>query len=204
MGWRCWRRRGSALAQPGRQVIARSSDGGLAMLLGELLTVRLHRLPITIVCSTTPRLEWSSWRCSWRVPPRATTLGDVDYADIAAQVGLEAIRITRPGDLRDGLAQALNATRPATGRRRHRSLRPLPAPTHHRPTVCVFATAATKTVLAGGVGKILDVAAPPAQLTSEPDLRRADGDAALRGCSWPGPARSGGGLRCVEEGGHDV
>ena len=34
---------------PDRQVIALSGDGGLAMLLGELLTLRQHRLPVKVV-----------------------------------------------------------------------------------------------------------------------------------------------------------
>src|SRR5262249_52410116 len=40
---------GAQLAYPGRQVISMSGDGGLGMLLGELLTVALHRLPVKIV-----------------------------------------------------------------------------------------------------------------------------------------------------------
>ena len=40
---------GAQVAQPGRQVISLSGDGGLAMLLGELLTVRTHRLPVKVV-----------------------------------------------------------------------------------------------------------------------------------------------------------
>lgn len=40
---------GAQLAQPGRQVISMSGDGGLGMLLGELLTVRLHDLPVKII-----------------------------------------------------------------------------------------------------------------------------------------------------------
>ena len=40
---------GAAFASPGRQVIAMSGDGGLSMLLGELLTVHLHQLPLTVV-----------------------------------------------------------------------------------------------------------------------------------------------------------
>src|SRR3954466_7022685 len=40
---------GAQLAAPGRQVVSMSGDGGLAMLLGELITVRLHRLPVKVV-----------------------------------------------------------------------------------------------------------------------------------------------------------
>jgi hypothetical protein len=40
---------GAQAAQPGREVIALSGDGGLAMLLGELLTLRQQHLPVKVV-----------------------------------------------------------------------------------------------------------------------------------------------------------
>src|SRR5205085_5904587 len=40
---------GAQFAFPGRQVISMSGDGGLGMLLGELLTVAKHRLPVKTV-----------------------------------------------------------------------------------------------------------------------------------------------------------
>jgi pyruvate dehydrogenase (quinone) len=40
---------GVQASQPGRQVIALSGDGGLAMLLGELITLRQLQLPVKVV-----------------------------------------------------------------------------------------------------------------------------------------------------------
>jgi pyruvate dehydrogenase (quinone) len=40
---------GAQAAYPGRQIIALAGDGGLAMLLGELLTLRQQQLPVKIV-----------------------------------------------------------------------------------------------------------------------------------------------------------
>ena len=40
---------GAQLCYPGRQVIAMCGDGGLAMLMGDLLTVTQHDLPIKIL-----------------------------------------------------------------------------------------------------------------------------------------------------------
>ena len=40
---------GAQLCYPGRQVIAMSGDGGLAMLMGDLLTLAQYDLPIKIV-----------------------------------------------------------------------------------------------------------------------------------------------------------
>src|SRR3546814_2964172 len=40
---------GAAWSSPGRQVISVSGDGGLSMLLGELVTVAMYKLPVKIV-----------------------------------------------------------------------------------------------------------------------------------------------------------
>src|SRR6202042_3990538 len=40
---------GAQLAYPNRQVISMAGDGGLGMLLGELLTVSMYQLPVKIV-----------------------------------------------------------------------------------------------------------------------------------------------------------
>jgi pyruvate dehydrogenase (quinone) len=53
---------GAQRAAPGRQVVAMSGDGGLSMLMGELLTVVGQSLPSRSCSSTTPRWQWSTWR----------------------------------------------------------------------------------------------------------------------------------------------
>ena len=40
---------GAQVANPGRQVISLSGDGGLAMLMGDLLTLKQHNLPVKVV-----------------------------------------------------------------------------------------------------------------------------------------------------------
>src|SRR6516165_433496 len=47
---------GAQTAYPGRQVISLSGDGGLAMLLGELLTLAQYQLPVKIVLFDNHRL----------------------------------------------------------------------------------------------------------------------------------------------------
>ena len=53
---------GAQFADRGRQVISLSGDGGLGMLMGELLTVGCTNCRSRSSCSTTPHLAWSSWR----------------------------------------------------------------------------------------------------------------------------------------------
>jgi pyruvate dehydrogenase (quinone) len=40
---------GAQASQPGRQVVTLSGDGGLAMMLGELITLHQQRLPVKVV-----------------------------------------------------------------------------------------------------------------------------------------------------------
>lgn len=47
---------GAQTAFPGRQVISFSGDGGLAMLLGELLTLAQYDLPVKVVLFANHRL----------------------------------------------------------------------------------------------------------------------------------------------------
>lgn len=88
-------------------------DGGLAMLLGELHTVRRHDLPLTIVVFNNSSLGMVELEMLVEgMPAHGTTHDHVDYAAIADSAGITGIRITDPGDVRDGLARALSMSHP--------------------------------------------------------------------------------------------
>jgi pyruvate dehydrogenase (quinone)/pyruvate oxidase len=53
---------GAQAAYPGRQVVTLSGDGGLAMLMGELLTLRQLNLPVKIIVFNNGTLVSSRWR----------------------------------------------------------------------------------------------------------------------------------------------
>jgi pyruvate dehydrogenase (quinone) len=150
---------GAAFADRDRQVVSMSGDGGLSMLLGELLTVRDHQLPITIVVFNNSALGMVELEMLVEgFPSHGTSLGDVDYAEIAAAVGLDSIRIADPDDVRSGLGRALASSKPTLV-----DIVTDPTALSMPPHVTArqirgFATAAGKTVLAGGVGKMLDMA----------------------------------------------
>lgn len=150
---------GAAVAAPGRQVVAMSGDGGLSMLLGELLTVRHHRLPLTVVVFNNSTLGMVDLEMLVEgYPAHGTQLGNVDFARIARAAGLDAIRITEPGDVRSGLAQALASPTPTLVDvvTDPNALSVPPHVTAHQ--IRGFATAATKTALTGGVGRMIDMA----------------------------------------------
>ena len=150
---------GAAFAAPDRQVVAMSGDGGLAMLLGELLTVRRHGLPVTIVVFNNSSLGMVELEMLVEgLPAHGTTNDDVDYAAVADGVGIPAIRITDPAEVRDGLARALDTSGPVLV-----DVVTDPNALSMPPSITVqqirgFAMAAGRTVLAGGVGKMLDLA----------------------------------------------
>lgn len=150
---------GASLAAPGRQVVAMSGDGGLSMLLGELLTVRHHRVPITVVVFNNSTLGMVDLEMLVEgYPPHGTDLGNVDFAQIAQAAGLDAIRISEPSDVRAGLAHALGSPTP-TLVDVVTDPNALSVPPHvTAQQIRGFATAATKTILTGGVGRMIDMA----------------------------------------------
>jgi glyoxylate carboligase len=59
---------GAQLAFPGRQVVTFSGDGGLSMLMGDLLSLHQHKLPVKmIVFLVIARWPLSNWKCWLRV-----------------------------------------------------------------------------------------------------------------------------------------
>ncbi|TQS43462.1 thiamine pyrophosphate-dependent enzyme [Cryptosporangium phraense] len=150
---------GAQFAAPGRQVVSFSGDGGLAMLLGELLTVRRHRLPVKTVVFNNSSLGMV--RLEMMVagdPPFETDHEPVDFAAIAAAAGLYAERVTDPANLtgavekwlaHDGPALLDVVTTPDA----------LEVPSHV--TIAEtrgFALSLGKTVLGGGVGEAIELA----------------------------------------------
>jgi pyruvate dehydrogenase (quinone) len=150
---------GAQFAYPGRQVISMSGDGGLGMLLGELLTVALHRLPVKIVTFDNSSLGMVKLEMLVDgLPDFGTDHTSVDYAAIARAAGLHAVRIEKPSEVRAGLQEALAYPGPAlVDLVTDPNALSLP-PRLTGAQVRGFALAATRTVLNGGVGKMIDVA----------------------------------------------
>ena len=150
---------GAQLAYPGRQVISMSGDGGLGMLLGELLTVALHRLPVKIVTFNNSSLGMVKLEMLVSgLPDFETDHAGVNYAAIAQAAGIHAIRIEHPKDIRAGLEEALAYPGPVLVDL-VTDPNALSIPPHITGTqMAGFALAATKIVLDGGVGQMLEMA----------------------------------------------
>ena len=150
---------GAQLAYPGRQVISMSGDGGLGMLLGELLTVALHRLPVKIVTFNNSSLGMVKLEMLVTgIPDFETDHASVDYAAIAQAAGIHAIRVEQPKDVRAALQDALDHPGPALVDL-VTDPNALSIPPHvSGAQVMGFVLAATKVVLSGGVGRMLEMA----------------------------------------------
>jgi pyruvate dehydrogenase (quinone) len=91
-----------------RQVIAFCGDGGLTMLLGDLLTAVAYDLPATFVVFDNGRLGMVKLEQEQGgLPEFGTKLHNPDLAAVARAMGLTGIRVTDPAELDDAVRQAL-------------------------------------------------------------------------------------------------
>jgi pyruvate dehydrogenase (quinone) len=99
---------GAQTAYPGRQVISLSGDGGLAMLLGELLTVAQYQLPVKIVLFDNHRLGMVQLEQEAAgLPHYGVELKNPNFAALAQAVGLTGLRVEDPAQVRPALEKAL-------------------------------------------------------------------------------------------------
>ncbi|MBI0329742.1 ubiquinone-dependent pyruvate dehydrogenase [Burkholderia plantarii] len=104
---------GAQAAQPDRQVVALCGDGGLSMLMGELLTARQQQLPLTLVVFNNSSLGFVSMEMkAGGYLDDDTRLADTDYAAIARGAGIEAIRVEQAEDLEGALKEAFALRKP--------------------------------------------------------------------------------------------
>ncbi|WP_328610517.1 pyruvate dehydrogenase [Amycolatopsis sp. NBC_00345] len=150
---------GAQTADPGRQVVAMCGDGGLAMLLGELLTLKTHALPVKAVVFNNSSLGMVKLEMLVDgLPDFGTDHDQVDFAALAKAAGLHSRRVEKPADVRDGIREILAHDGPAL-----LDVVTDPNALSIPPNITAsqvrgFALAASRTVLGGGVGKMLQLA----------------------------------------------
>jgi pyruvate dehydrogenase (quinone) len=105
---------GAQASHPGRQVIALCGDGGLAMLLGELITLRQQHLPVKVVVLNNGALSFVELEMKAAgVVNFGTDLDNPDFAGIARAAGLFGARVEKAGDLEHALREAFAHDGPA-------------------------------------------------------------------------------------------
>jgi pyruvate dehydrogenase (quinone) len=99
---------GAQAAFPGRQVISLSGDGGFTMLMGDLLTLVQHRLPVKVVVFNNSTLGFVQLeQMSTGFIDFGTEFKNPNFAAMAEAVGIRGIRLEDPGEVNDGVAAAL-------------------------------------------------------------------------------------------------
>src|SRR6185312_5410718 len=99
---------GAQAACPGRQVISLSGDGGLAMLMGELLSPRQLDLPVKIVVFRNDALAFVELEMKAAgVLDFATELKNPDFAKVSLAAGLLGLTAEPPEQVRPMLVEAL-------------------------------------------------------------------------------------------------
>jgi pyruvate dehydrogenase (quinone) len=100
--------------QPGRQVIAMAGDGGLTMLLGDLLTTVQENLPIKIVVYDNGKLGFVELeQKSEGLLPIYTGLKNPDFGKVAAAMGLWGRDVRHAAELETAVQEWLSEPGPA-------------------------------------------------------------------------------------------
>jgi pyruvate dehydrogenase (quinone) len=150
---------GAQLAAPDRQVVSISGDGGLAMLLGDLLTLSASQIPVKVVVFNNASLGMVKLEMLVDgFPAFGTDHPEADFSAIAAACGIHSARVKKPAEVRDALAEAFARSGPALV-----ELITDPNALSIPPKVTAsqvrgLALGIGRTVLAGGVGKMADMA----------------------------------------------
>ncbi len=105
---------GAQTAFPQRQVITMSGDGGLAMLMGDMLTVSQHDLPVKIIVFNNSSLNFVELEMKAAgLPDFGTGLDNPDFSEVAESMGIKGYRVTESADLEKTLRRALDHDGPA-------------------------------------------------------------------------------------------
>jgi len=105
---------GASSAAPGRQVIALAGDGGLAMLLGELLTLVQNDLPVKIVVFNNSSLNFVELEMKAAgFVTFGTDLHNPDFAKVAEATGIYGRRVSAASEVEDAVAEFLAHDGPA-------------------------------------------------------------------------------------------
>ncbi len=101
-------------AFPGRQVISLSGDGGLAMLLGDLLTAVQEKLPIKVVVFNNGSLNFVELEQKVEgLLDNYTDLKNPDFGRLAEVIGFHGRMVTRSEDLEEAVQDFLAQRGPA-------------------------------------------------------------------------------------------
>ncbi|MFE6776214.1 pyruvate dehydrogenase [Streptomyces sp. NPDC057702] len=142
-----------------RQVVSMSGDGGFSMLMGDFLTLVQYDLPVKVVLFNNSSLGMVELEMLVAgLPAYGTSNHNPDFAEIARAAGAYGVRVEKPKQLRGALRDAFAHRGPAlvdVVTDPHALSIP---PKIRAEMVTGFALSASKIVLDGGVGKMVQMA----------------------------------------------
>ena len=105
---------GAQESHPGRQVISMSGDGGFAMLMGDLLTLKQHELPVKLIVFKNDSLAFVELEMkAGGILDFGTDLRNPDFQKIAEGAGLLGLKAETPDQVEPAIAAALEYDGPA-------------------------------------------------------------------------------------------
>ena len=105
---------GAQLSHPGRQVVTLSGDGGLAMLLGDLLSLRQLEAPVKVIVFKNDALAFVELEMKAAgFLDFATDLHNPDFAKMAEAAGLLGVTAETPEQVQPKISEALDHDGPA-------------------------------------------------------------------------------------------
>jgi pyruvate dehydrogenase (quinone) len=105
---------GAQVSHPGRQVVSLSGDGGLSMLMGDLLSLRQLQLPVKIIVLNNSSLAFVELEMKAAgIVDFGTDLRNPDFAKMAEAAGLLGLRAETPEQVVPMIEQALKHDGPA-------------------------------------------------------------------------------------------
>jgi pyruvate dehydrogenase (quinone) len=105
---------GAQVSHPGRQVISLSGDGGIAMLMGDLLSLRQLQLPVKTIVFNNSSLAFVELEMKAAgILDFGTDLHNPNFAKMAEAAGILGLRAETPDQVRPAIEQALGHDGPA-------------------------------------------------------------------------------------------
>lgn len=105
---------GVQAAQQGRQVISMSGDGGFAMLMGDLITLKQMKLPVKVVIFNNGVLGFVAMEMKAAgFIETGVDLENPDFAAMARAMGIHGVRVEDPGELPGAIKDVLAHDGPA-------------------------------------------------------------------------------------------
>ena len=100
---------GAKIGSPDRQVIALCGDGGISMLLGELITIAERQLPVKLFVLHNNKLDFVNIEFQEAgLRPFGTDLWNPDFSRVADAIGLKGVRLDDPRTVRETVQQVLD------------------------------------------------------------------------------------------------